>query len=52
MIAGTDMPGGPGVTGSYSVVVKRDADRILYEVDDEPRIVTIVRIGHRREVYR
>jgi mRNA interferase RelE/StbE len=26
--------------------------RILFEVDDDARIVTIVKIGHRRDVYR
>jgi mRNA interferase RelE/StbE len=26
--------------------------RVLYEVDDTSRRVTIVRIGHRRDVYR
>jgi mRNA interferase RelE/StbE len=26
--------------------------RILFEVDDATRIVTIVKIGHRRDVYR
>ncbi len=26
--------------------------RILYQVDDDSKTVTIVKIGHRREVYR
>lgn len=26
--------------------------RIIYEIDDEKRIVTVLRIRHRREVYR
>ncbi len=26
--------------------------RIIYSVDDDQQIVTIVRIGHRKEVYR
>jgi mRNA interferase RelE/StbE len=26
--------------------------RIIYAIDDNERLVTIVRIGHRREVYR
>lgn len=26
--------------------------RAIYEVDDEERIVTVVRVGHRRDVYR
>lgn len=86
------------MTGSYSVLVKRDAEkelrrlprrdlkrlvdriaalaveprptgveklstleryrvrqgdyRVVYEIDDQARTVTVVRIGHRREVYR
>jgi len=26
--------------------------RILYEVDDRSQVVTVVKIGHRRDVYR
>ena len=26
--------------------------RVLYQVDDEAKLVTIFKIGHRREVYR
>ena len=26
--------------------------RVLYQVDDEARLVTIFKVGHRREVYR
>lgn len=26
--------------------------RIVYEIDDQARLVTVVRIGHRGEVYR
>ncbi len=26
--------------------------RVLYQVDDDTRLVTIFRVGHRREVYR
>jgi mRNA interferase RelE/StbE len=26
--------------------------RILYEIDDEARVVTIVKVGHRKDVYR
>ncbi|MBI4216820.1 MAG: type II toxin-antitoxin system RelE/ParE family toxin [Chloroflexi bacterium] len=26
--------------------------RVLYQVDDEARLVTVFKIGHRREVYR
>ncbi len=26
--------------------------RIVYDVDDEQRLVTILKIGHRRDIYR
>ena len=26
--------------------------RIIYEIDDEERVVTILQVGHRRDVYR
>jgi mRNA interferase RelE/StbE len=32
--------------------IRQGAYRIVYSVDDERRIVEVVRIGHRREVYR
>jgi mRNA interferase RelE/StbE len=31
----------------------REGDyRIIYNIDDEEKLITIVRIGHRREIYR
>jgi mRNA interferase RelE/StbE len=32
--------------------VRQGAYRIVYSVDDETRAIEIVKIGHRREVYR
>jgi mRNA interferase RelE/StbE len=26
--------------------------RVIYEVDDAPRTVTVLRVGHRKEIYR
>jgi mRNA interferase RelE/StbE len=26
--------------------------RVIYEVDDESRLVRVIRVGHRRDVYR
>ena len=26
--------------------------RIIYEIDDEERVVTVLQVGHRRDVYR
>lgn len=32
--------------------VRQGAYRIVYEIDDAARVVRIVKVGHRREVYR
>jgi len=32
--------------------IRQGAYRIVYSVDDDMRVVEIVKIGHRREVYR
>lgn len=44
--------GSEKLTGAEQYRVRQGVYRILYEVDDARRIVTIVKIGHRREVYR
>ncbi|HVU00884.1 MAG TPA: type II toxin-antitoxin system RelE/ParE family toxin [Polyangiaceae bacterium] len=44
--------GSEKLTGAEQYRVRQGLYRILYEVDDVRRIVTIVKIGHRREVYR
>ena len=45
-------PGSEKLTGAEQYRVRQGVYRILYEVDDTRRTVTIVKIGHRREVYR
>jgi mRNA-degrading endonuclease RelE of RelBE toxin-antitoxin system len=30
----------------------RQGDRVVYSIDDAARIVLVVKIGHRRDVYR
>ena len=49
----------PRPTGSQKLAgeperyrIRQGAYRIVYSVDDERRIVEIVKVGHRREVYR
>jgi mRNA interferase RelE/StbE len=32
--------------------VRQGNDRVIYSVDDETRVVDVVKIGHRRDVYR
>ena len=40
------------LTGGPRFRVRQGAHRVLYEVDDEAELVTVVKIGHRRDVYR
>ena len=56
ILALRDDPHPPGVyrlTGDLEGWRIRVGDyRVIYQVDDEAQIVTIVRVKHRREVYR
>lgn len=47
-------PGTEPLQGKHKGLYKHRirAYRLLYRVDDDRRIVTIVRVRHRREVYR
>lgn len=50
-----DQPRPPGherLTGRELYRVRQGDYRILYEVSDRERTVTVIRIGHRRDVYR
>jgi len=50
-----DQPRGPGtrkLAGAEGYRVRVGSSRILYAIDDGAHIVTIVAVGHRREVYR
>jgi mRNA interferase RelE/StbE len=40
------------LTGQDRYRVRQGQSRILYVVDDKERVVTVVKIGHRRDVYR
>ena len=40
------------LTGGSRYRVRQGFQRVLYEVDDGAQIVTVVKIGHRRDVYR
>ena len=44
--------GSEKLTGAEQYRVRQGVYRIVYEIDDTRRVVTIVKIGHRREVYR
>jgi mRNA interferase RelE/StbE len=45
-------PGSEKPAGDDRYRVRQGPYRILYEIDDGARTVVIVKIGHRREVYR
>lgn len=45
-------PGCEKLSGQDRYRVRQEQYRIVYEVADSVLIVTIVRIGHRRDVYR
>ena len=40
------------LSGEEKYRIRQGALRILYEIDDGLRVPTIVKIGHRRDVYR
>jgi mRNA interferase RelE/StbE len=40
------------LSGDDKYRVRHGVYRILYEVNDDAVVVTVVRVGHRREVYR
>lgn len=52
-LADTARPRGVEKVKSTGLWRIRQGDyRIIYSVDDSQKLVTIVRIGHRREIYR
>jgi len=48
-------PQGPGcekLSGQDRYRVCQGAYRIIYEIHDELLLITVVRVGHRRDIYR
>lgn len=45
-------PGSEKLAGDDRYRVRQGLYRIIYEIDDTARVVRIVKVGHRREVYR
>jgi len=45
-------PGCEKLSGHDQYRIRQGDYRIVYAIDDEAHIVTLVKIGHRREVYR
>ena len=44
--------GAEKLSGQHKYRLRQGVYRILYQIDDQARTVTIVKIAHRREVYR
>lgn len=44
--------GARSLTGMAALRVRMGDYRVIYEVDDPGQAVTVVQVGHRREVYR
>jgi mRNA interferase RelE/StbE len=44
--------GSEKLAGDDRYRVRQGLYRIVYEIDDSSRVVRIVKVGHRREVYR
>jgi mRNA interferase RelE/StbE len=40
------------LTGRIAWRIRIGSYRVIYEIDDPSRVVTIMHIGHRRDVYR
>jgi mRNA interferase RelE/StbE len=45
-------PGSTKLSGSEQYRIRQGDWRAVYEIDDEKKTVVVVKIGHRREVYR
>lgn len=45
-------PGVEKLSGAERYRLRQGDYRVLYEIDDREKTVTVVRIGHRRDVYR
>jgi len=45
-------PGGEKLSGQDRYRIRQGDFRILYEIQDSESTVTVVKIGHRRDVYR
>ena len=45
-------PGHEKLSGQDHYRVRQGDYRVVYAIDDDHRVITIVKIGHRREIYR
>jgi mRNA interferase RelE/StbE len=53
-LAGNPRPAGSEKLAGYAdrYRIRQGTYRVVYAIDDDCRVVEVVRIGHRREVYR
>ena len=50
-----DNPRAPGcekLSGQEKYRIRRGAYRIIYEIKDEALLIMVVKVGHRRDIYR
>ena len=40
------------LTGADQYRIRRGAYRVVYSIEDERRVVIVVKVGHRKDVYR
>jgi mRNA interferase RelE/StbE len=53
LLASNPRPNGcEKLSGAEKYRIRQGDYRILYEIDDSTKLVTIVKVGNRREVYR
>ena len=45
-------PGHEKLSGQEHYRIRQGDYRVVYAIDDDHRVISIVKIGHRREVYR
>jgi mRNA interferase RelE/StbE len=45
-------PGCKKLAGGGQYRIRRGAYRVVYSIEDERRIVLVVKIGHRKDIYR
>ena len=45
-------PGCEKLSGHDQFRIRQGDYRMVYAIDDDARVVTLVKVGHRREVYR
>lgn len=45
-------PGCRKLTAREGWRIRVDDNRVIYEIDDQQQVVTVLHVGHRRDVYR